>query len=328
MTKNNSKNDAMQPSMRKPSIHEACRPFLNSLIAQASALNISISQHISGATIVDAGIEVAGSAEAGRLIAEICMGGLGEVRFIDENNITVKSQTPVLACLGSQYAGWSLSSESQHEMFFSLGSGPARGLAQREDLFKELNYKDSADFSVLILETSKIPPAEIIEKVARDTNIKAENLTFILTPTTSIAGATQIAARVLEVALHKAHTLHFPLDAIISGSGTAPLPPVCDDFLTMMGRTNDAILFGGFVQLQVNCSDAEAEKLARELPSSASKDYGKTFAEVFKSYNMDFYLIDPMLFSPARVNVINLKTGHSFATGELNETLLNQSFNT
>lgn len=310
-------------SAPQPSIHKVCRPLLTALIAQAGALNITVSKHLSGATIVDAGIGVAGSAEAGRMIAEICMGGLGEVRFIDANNIAVKSQTPVLACLGSQYAGWSLS----HEKFFSLGSGPARSLAQRENLFKEFNYQDYADFSVLILETSKIPPAEIIEKVARDTKVKAENLTFILTPTTSLAGATQIAARVLEVALHKAHTLHFPLEAIVAGSGTAPLPPVCDDFLIMMGRTNDAILFGGFVELSVNCTDEEADKLVRALPSSASKDYGQTFVEVFKSYNMDFYLIDPMLFSPAKVKVINLKTGNSFEAGELNEALLKQSFN-
>jgi methenyltetrahydromethanopterin cyclohydrolase len=317
MIENNLNASALQPS-----IHKACRPLLKSLIAQASALGINVSQHASGATIVDAGIDVAGSAEAGRIIAEICMGGLGEVHLVDKN-VTVKSQKPVLACLGSQYAGWSLS----HEKFFSLGSGPARSLAQREDLFNELNYQDNADFSVLILETSKIPPAEIIEKVARDTKVKAENLTFILTPTTSFAGATQIAARVLEVALHKAHTLHFPLVQIVSGYGTAPLPPVCSDFLTMMGRTNDAILFGGFVELRVNCSDDEATNLTQALPSSASKDYGKTFAEVFKSYNMDFYLIDPMLFSPAKVKVINLQTGNAFEAGALNEMLLEKSFN-
>ncbi len=321
MTKNYSKDSAKNDALQ-PSIHAACRLLLETLIAQASALDVTVSQHVSGATVIDAGIEVAGSAEAGRIIAEICMGGLGEVQIASQR-VTVKSQSPVLACLGSQYAGWSLS----HEKFFSLGSGPARSLAQREELFKELNYKDSSDFSVLILETSKIPPVEIIEKVARDTKVKAENLTFILTPTTSVAGATQIVSRVLEVALHKAHTLHFPLEAIIAGSGTAQLPPVCDDFLTMMGRTNDAILFGGFVELQVNCSDADAKQLAMELPSSASKDYGKTFAEVFRFYNMDFYLIDPMLFSPAQVKVISLKTGNSFEAGALNEVLLMQSFN-
>lgn len=304
------------------SINRLTQPLLDALILDATLLSIGVSQHATGAIIVDVGIVSAGCAEAGRRIAEICMGGLGAVDLQSNATVHVKSKKPVLACLGSQYAGWAL----QHEKFFSLGSGPARAIARREELFKELNYKDYAEKTVLVLETDKIPPIEVIEKVARDTQINAKNLTFILTPTTSIAGATQIVARVLEVALHKAHTLHFPLQAIIAGSGTAPLPPISTDFMTMMGRTNDAILFGGFVQLQVNCSDAEAEKLVRELPSSASKDYGKTFAEVFKSVNMDFYQIDPLLFSPAKVEVINLATGNSFVDGELNEILLNQSF--
>jgi methenyltetrahydromethanopterin cyclohydrolase len=123
------------------------------------------------------------------------------------------------------------------------------------------------------------------------------------------------------------HTLHFPLENIVEGVGSAPLPPVSSDFLTAMGRSNDAILFGGFVQLNVNCSDAVAEKLAHELPSNTSKDYGKPFAEIFKAVNMNFYQIDPLLFSPAKVNITNLKSGNSFAAGELNEALLNLSFN-
>ena len=258
------------------------------------------------------------------------MGGLGLITV--DNTLTfanypatikVESISPVLACLVCQYAGWAL----QHDKFFSLGSGPARAIAQREDIFKELNYQDTAQKTVLVLETDKIPPREIIEKVANDTNIKPENLTFILTPTTSLAGGTQIAARVLEVALHKAHTHHFPLHQIVSGSGSAPLPPVSRDFLTAMGRTNDAILFGGEVTLIVNCTDTEAQKLARDLPSSASKDYGRPFADIFKSVNMDFYQIDPLLFSPAKVTVVNHKTGNTFTAGALNEALLLKSFN-
>jgi methenyltetrahydromethanopterin cyclohydrolase len=312
-----------------PSINALSMPLVEKLISQANTLNIGISQNAIGVTIVDAGIQFAGNVEAGRLIAEICMGGLGEIALNENSNfkdwpasIKVATESPVLACLGSQYAGWALS----HEKFFSLGSGPARAISQREELFKELNYKDSAQKTVLVLETDKIPPAEIIEKVARDTGLEAESLTFILTPTTSIAGTVQIVARVLEVALHKAHTLHFPLENIISGNGEAVLPPVSNDFMTAMGRTNDAILFGGYVQLNVNCSDDEAKKLASDLPSSASKDYGKTFAEVFKYYKMDFYQIDPLLFSPAKVRITNLKTNNSFSGGEFNEALIKKSF--
>jgi len=311
------------------SVNQLAQPLLQKLLQQADVLQLGVFMHETGCTIVDAGIQHAGSAEAGRLIAEICMGGLGAVtlqaddRFAGWSDaIAVTSTEPVLACLASQYAGWALS----HEKFFSLGSGPARALAQREDLFKELAYVDSAGSTCIVLETDKVPPLAVIEKIVRDTKVAAENLTIILTPTTSIAGVVQIVGRVLEVALHKAHALHFPLENIVSGSGLAVLPPVAKDFMTAMGRTNDAILFGGHVNLQVRGDDAAAAKLAEDLPSCASKDYGKTFAEVFKFYEMDFYKIDPMLFSPAQVTVTNVDTGKVFTAGYLNADLINLSF--
>jgi methenyltetrahydromethanopterin cyclohydrolase len=318
-------------SSAKPhlSVNQLSAPVLKKLLQQADTLQIGVSTHATGCTIVDAGIQHAGSAEAGRLIAEICMGGLGEVslqaddRFSNWHEaISATSTQPVLACLASQYAGWALS----HEKFFALGSGPARALAQREDLFKELEYIDSATSTCIVLETDKIPPVEVIEKVLRDTKVAPDQLTIILTPTSSIAGVVQIVGRVLEVALHKAHALHFPLANIVSGTGFAVLPPVAKDFMTGMGRTNDAILFGGHVNLQVTGDDAAAAELALNLPSSASKDYGRPFAEVFKSYNMDFYKIDPMLFSPAKVTVTNVETGSVFEGGHLNADLIAVSF--
>lgn len=325
MTKQNSINSGTNSL----SVNQLANLLVEKLIANADTLQLGISTHESGCTIIDAGIQHSGCAEAGRLIAEICMGGLGEVKLQEDkrfagfdNVIAVTSAQPVLACLASQYAGWALS----HEKFFSLGSGPARALAQREELFKELEYKDSATSTCIVLETDKIPPIQVIEKIVRDTQIPAENLTVILTPTTSIAGVVQIVGRVLEVALHKAHTLHFPLANIVSGSGVAVLPPVSQDFMTAMGRTNDAILFGGEVSLQVSCDDAAAAELALNLPSSSSKDYGKTFAQVFKFYNMDFYKIDPMLFSPAKVTITNLQTGKVFEGGQLNADLIALSF--
>lgn len=308
------------------SVNQLSQPLVAQLLQQADPLGLDVSQHETGCTIVDA---AAGNREAGRLIAEICMGGLGKVHVADSprfsqwpGTISVSSDQPVLACLASQYAGWALS----HEGFFSLGSGPARALANREDLFQELDYQDQSDRTCIVLETDKTPPLEVVQKIIRDTKVQAEHLTIVLTPTTSIAGATQIVGRVLEVALHKAHTLHFPLNDIVSGSGVAVLPPSGSDFLTAMGRTNDAILFGGTVNLQVRGSDVAAAKLAKELPSLASKDYGKPFAQIFKSYNMDFYQIDPMLFSPAQVTITNLDSGEVFEGGRLNAELIALSF--
>jgi len=93
-----------------------------------------------------------------------------------------------------------------------------------------------------------------------------------------------------------------------------------------MGRTNDAILYGGNVELKVTGTNEEIEKLAKNLPSTSSKDYGKPFAEIFENYKRDFYAIDPNLFSPGKVIVTSLDTGKTFEEGKLNIDLLDKSF--
>ena len=88
------------------------------------------------------------------------------------------------------------------------------------------------------------------------------------------------------------------------------------------------MLFGGEVQLFVTGPEADAGELAQRLPSSASRDYGRPFAELFQAAGNDFYKLDPMLFSPARVIVTALYTGRSFIAGELAPDLLARSFGT
>lgn len=312
-----------------PSVNELATPLVQSLIAKASSLRIGVERMDNGCTIIDAGIRYPGGLEAGRLIAEICMGGLGNISLQTSSTfahwpvtVSVHSTNPVLSCLGSQYAGWSLS----HGKYFSLGSGPGRALAGREELFGELGYKDKAQSACLVLETDTVPPMEVIEKVCNDTGIAAEGLTFILTPTRSLAGTVQIVARVLEVAMHKIHALHFPLAQVVDGMASAPLPPPSPDFLTGMGRTNDAILFGGHAHVYVLGDDETARQLAMAMPSSASRDFGRPFAEIFESVGKDFYMIDPMLFSPAAVTVTALESGNSYHAGKLDAVLIDRSF--
>ena len=312
-------------------MNRAAAPLVASLLEQRDSLRLQVRRHDSGATLVDAGIGATGGLEAGRRIAEICMGGMGQVSVTTTQSrwpvqVSVGASDPVLACLASQYAGWSLSHGSGSARFQALGSGPARALAVKEPLFEELGYRDQADSTCLILEVDREPPIEVVHKVVQDCGVAPERLTIVLTPTHSVAGMVQIVARVLEVALHKVHALGFALDSIVDGAGCAPLAPPAPDFLTAMGRSNDAILFGGTVALYVRCADRAAEDLAQQLPCVASRDYGKPFAAIFKEYGYDFYKIDPMLFAPARVVVTNVSSGRSFRAGAMNDELLAQSF--
>jgi methenyltetrahydromethanopterin cyclohydrolase len=162
--------------------------------------------------------------------------------------------------------------------------------------------------------------------VAAACGVSPSDLTILYAPTGSVAGTAQIAARVLEVALHKAHTLHFALDNVVDGFGIAPLAPPVPDLVRAMGRTNDAIIYGGRVQLFVRGSDAEAKRLAEALPSSSCSAYGKPFADIFAAVNRDFYKVDPMLFSPAAVVISNLDTGATFRAGKLAPDIVDASF--
>ncbi len=318
---------------KQPSINNLSQPIVQQLITRADALRIGVEKDASGVTLVDAGIDHHGGLEAGRLISEICLGGLGNVSLTHTNtapqwllSVYVHSSNPVLACLGSQYAGWQLSHGEGKDAFFALGSGPGRAASLREPLYKELAYEDKADKVCLVMEVDKNPPSELLTKMSKQCAVEPENITVILTPTKSLAGVVQVVARVLETALHKAHELKFPLERIVDGAGSAPLCPPIPDFVQAMGRTNDSILFAGRVQLFVTGPDEDAEALANDLPSNTSKDYGKPFAKVFSDAKYDFYQIDQMLFSPAQVSVTAMESGNTYFGGEVNLDLLKESF--
>lgn len=312
-----------------PSVNERAYPLVEALVADASSLRLQISRSAHGVLIVDAGIACLGSFEAGRRIAEICLGGLGSVTLSPaapdaspSTQIGVHASVPVLACLGSQYAGWRL----QEGKFFAMASGPGRARALKEELFNEIAYADVADRAIFVLEVDRPPPEPLITRVAETCRVTPDHLAFILTPTTSLAGTVQIVARSLEVALHKAHELKFPLERIVDGFGAAPLPPPAPKFIAAMGRTNDAILYGGRVALFVSGPEKEAEALADALPAGASRDYGRPFAELFSASGGDFYKIDPMLFSPGLVEVTALETGRCFRRGRIDPAMLARSF--
>ena len=314
-----------------PSVSKLAARIVDQIAADAVALRVGVSTGAAGERLIDLGAASLGCLEAGRRLGEVCMGGLGTVALTQSSplarwplGVFVHSTNPVISCLGSQYAGWTITDDASG--FFALGSGPARALSRVEDLYKELNYTDHAGMAALVIEGDKAPPAAVAMKVSEACGIAPANLTILYAPTWSLAGTVQIAARVLEVAIHKAHALHFALENILDGTGSCPIAPPVPDFVKAMGRTNDGIIYGGRIHLFVKGTDAEAERLAIGLPSSSSTAYGKPFAEIFGEVNGDFYKIDPMLFSPAQVTVSNVETGASFHAGKLAPEIVDASF--
>lgn len=314
-----------------PALNLNARAFklVETLGARADERRVALHDVEGGGRVVDCGIEARGGLLVGLDLARICLAGLAEVTIVPGEVggrpcpvVEVVTDHPVAACLASQYAGWHVSEGK----YFAMGSGPMRAAYGHEAIFQKVGHREDAPAVVGVLEGRKPPPPGVVAKVAEACRVAPDAVTLLIAPTASLAGGVQVVARVLEVALHKLHELGFPLARVVDGMGTAPLPPPHPDFVTAMGRTNDAIIFGGRVHLYVTGPAAEARSLAEALPASRSRDYGRPFAETFRAAGGDFYAIDKMLFSPAEVIVTALESGASFHAGGLDLAQLDASF--
>jgi len=311
------------------SMNQRAAALVDALVADADALSIAVRALESGARLVDCGAQVRGGLQAGIGFAAACMGGLGR---IDAVPVTVGERTwpgigvsvddPAAACLAAQYAGWKL----EHDDFFAMASGPGRALARSEDLFEELAWREHADTAVLCLETRQDPPAAIVDKVAQRCGVPASAITFLIAPTASVCGSVQISARVVETALHKLHELGVDPARVRSGWGCCPIAPVAAGDPAAIGRTNDAVLYGGTVHLWLEAGDDETGDLAQRLPSSASDAFGTPFGELLKAADWNFYDIDPLLFSPADVTLTSTESGRAHHAGGLAPEVLERSF--
>jgi methenyltetrahydromethanopterin cyclohydrolase len=311
------------------SMNERAAALVDAMVADADALGIEIRTLGSGARVVDCGARARGGLQAGLGFAAACIGGLGRIDPVPVivggrawPGVSVAVDEPAAACLASQYAGWKL----EHDDFFAMASGPGRALARAEDLFDELAWREQADRAVLCLETAQDPPAEFGDKVAERCGVDAGAVTFLIAPTASLCGSVQISARVVETALHKLHELGLDPARVRHGWGCCPIAPVAKDDPKAIGRTNDAVLYGGTVHLWIEGEDDEVAGFAGRLPSAASEAFGTPFGELLEAADWNFYDIDPMLFSPAAVTLTSTKSGRAHHGGGHAPEVLERSF--
>ncbi|SHH54115.1 methenyltetrahydromethanopterin cyclohydrolase [Halobaculum gomorrense] len=290
----------------------------------ADELNIAGYELDSGATVVDFGVDADGGLEAGLLLAEIQTAGLATLQTrmgrVDDSPtpyVELTTDHPGIALLGCQKAGWEL--ETEH--FAGLGSGPARALVGEEREFQALGYYDEFDLTVLCVESATLPDDEVVSEVAETANVNEPAVFLPTTALGSTAGSVTAAARAAELAVFRLFELGYDPEHVKSVAGSAPVAPVSYDETEAMGRTNDALAYGGEVHLTV------AEEFDRfdEVPSSAAAEHGRPFAEVFADADYDFYELDESVFAPAAVTV-DVLDGPTYALGETREDLLAASF--
>jgi methenyltetrahydromethanopterin cyclohydrolase len=294
------------------------------------AAELRIASHtVAGARVIDCGVHAPGGLAAGLALARVCLADLADVSLVPSQllgavcpEVQVVTDHPVAACMASQYAGWQVAVGK----YFAMGSGPMRAASGREPLFDAIGHRETPAVAVGVLEGRKLPDETVVEWIAERTGVPASGLTLLTAATASRAGSVQVVARSVETALHKLHELGFDIARVVSAFGTAPLPPVADSDLAAIGRTNDAILYGGRVMLWCRGDDASIGEIGPHVPSSASPDHGMPFAELFRRAGGDFYKIDPHLFSPAEVVFANPDTGRTVRFGRVEPEILRNSF--
>src|SRR5918994_119243 len=271
------------------SLNDRAMALADGLAGDAEAARVAVTTLPNGTRLIDCGGQAAGGFEAGRRFAEICMAGLGTVAY-----------APLVIA-----GRWlpALTVTTDHPATACLAAQYAGWRLDRDGYFAMANF------------------------VAQRAGVPASALTLLTAPTASVAGGVQIAARVVETALHKLHEVGFDVRRVVAGFGSCPLPPVAGGDIEAIGRTNDAVLYGGQVHLNVDADDDDAlRELVERLPASASSDYGEPFGKVLKDANFDFYAIDPLLFSPAQIRLTSVGSGRSFEAGRVNLEVLERSF--
>ncbi|OUJ18472.1 Methenyltetrahydromethanopterin cyclohydrolase Mch [Methanonatronarchaeum thermophilum] len=294
-------------------VNETTLELVEELIAWAEEINIEVFQ-VGESTIIDCS---KGGYDAGALYTMACQGGLATTGFTEMDiNGTMFPATqnytdnPVLACIGCQKADLNLDG--------AIGSGPAKLLTT------ECNTpeKQESDFAVLTLETDKTPTKETLEKFADRCGVAANCLYVLTAPTNSLVGSIQISARAIETTLYRLQRQGYNLENIISGFATTPIPPIAEDPVKAMGRTNDAVIYGSKVHLTTK---KDSDKF-KKTPSKNSEKYGKPMIEVYKEADKDFYKIDQDFFAPAQITVNTTNNGKLKKYGEINPQQLKKSF--
>lgn len=309
------------------SVNERALEIAEGMMDWAEEIKVEATTLKNSAQVIDCGVNVTGSYEAGLMFTDICMGGLNtssisvhKLGDVPLSFIDVTTNHPAIACLGSQKAGWQISVGD----YFAMGSGPARALAMKpKKTYERIGYQDDSDYAVIALESNQLPDEKVMEFIAKACGVDVENTVALVAPTASIVGSVQVSGRVVETGVYKLNELGYDTTKIVCGSGTAPIAPVVKDDTRAMGSTNDSVIYHGSVNLTLKGFD---EEVFRKVPSNTSSDYGKPFFKTFKDAGYDFYKIDVNIFAPAEITVNDLETGKTYHIGRLNAEVLLESY--
>jgi methenyltetrahydromethanopterin cyclohydrolase len=317
----------------KNSINQLAMKVVREIISREEEIGVKVIKMKCGATLIDMGLHIKGSNEAGVLFTRVTLGDMATVNLgtwkLDDDysfgSVELFVTEPLIACLASQIAGWQLGTGE----FATIGSGPARAQAviPTDTYLNMTPYRDRNDEVVLCIQDIRYPDDAIALEVAKECKVLPENVYLLIAPSASIAGGIQVSARMVEEVCHKMHEKGFEVSKVVNARGRTPIAPLVQDEVKAIGRINDAILYGGDAEFWVDATDEEIAAVIDKLVSKTSSPYyPELFGVVFERAGRDFYKIDHDFHSIAKLQIHNVRTGKSFVAGEINYGVIQESF--
>ncbi len=314
------------------SVNEKSVRIAEQIVADPEAYKAKV-HRIRGAYIIDCGVEADGGWESARMVTEILFGGLNQISYgifperignVYYNCVNVFSDYTVLQQAACNISGWEL----RPGKYAPVLAGPGRTLARKPGDWLEVysDYQDRYTKAVLTVEKGSIMSEDEVQDLIDAVGIDPQNLYIILAASGSTVCSVEVAARILEQTLHRLREEGFNLDSIVEAHGFCVIPPVAKDDLIAMGRVNDVLMYGGQSTYTVDCEDSEIEAVIDKITCDKSPVYGTMFKEIYQQYGCDFYQVPMQTYSPAKVVIINQRTGRVFTAGEFNLEVLAQSF--
>ena len=311
------------------SVNRGAMTLVTELIERADELQIEITTTTAGATVIDMGQRVPGSWEAGRLYAEITMGGLGSVSFGDFElggqrlrSVLVSTEHPLEACwVAQKHAG--RRPGDPHDVILA---GPAKALLVPTDpSVARAGYQETHRQAVAPLQLERSVTDDDIAWLARSCQLAPRDIFVLVAPTPSLVCAVQVAARSVDNAMHRLHSAGLELGAVESLQGSAPVPPQVNDELTALGRINDSLMYGSRVHAEVRHS-GDLLAVATQVASQPPANRGRPFLDIFAAANNDFHNVSLDVYCIAEMSITDVASGNSATAGELDYDLLRTSF--
>ena len=315
------------------SLTENVMGVVNEILSNADALGCKVHKLGCGATVVDMGLECKGSWKAALLFTRATLGDLaivqlGDFKLNDDYSfaaVEVFVEQPMIACMASEIAGWSLGTGE----YATIASGPARSqaVAESDHYIHMTPYRDQSDKAVVCLQDIRLPNDALAMEVAQACHVKPENTYILISDSTCMTASMQVSARIIEQSCHKMMRNGFSAEQIVMCRGRAPIAPIVKDELKTMGRINDALIYGSEAEFWVDAKDEDIETVIHKMVGvTSSPNYGELFVDVFDKAGRNFFNVEVDVHSIAKCQFHNVNTGRSFHAGAINYELLERSF--